>query len=136
MAVNYQSAKPYFYGTGRRKKSVARVRLVPGSGVITINGRDIDDYFGLETLKLIVNQPFAVTNTAGKFDIICRVNGGGFSGQAGAIRHGVARALLVADEAYRPELKKSGLLTRDPRMKERKKYGLKAARRAPQFSKR
>ena len=136
MAVNYQSAKPYFYGTGRRKKSVARVRLIPGSGVITINGRDIDEYFGLETLKLIVNQPFGVTNTVGKFDIICRVNGGGFSGQAGAIRHGVARALLAADEANRPALKKAGLLTRDPRMKERKKYGLKAARRAPQFSKR
>ena len=136
MAVNYQSAKPYFYGTGRRKSSVARVRLVPGTGVVTINNRDIDDYFGLETLKLIVNQPFGVTNTVGKFDIICRVNGGGFSGQAGAIRHGVARALLQADENYRAALKKAGLLTRDPRMKERKKYGLKAARRAPQFSKR
>ena len=136
MAVNYQSAKPYFYGTGRRKSSVARVRLVPGTGVITINNRDIDDYFGLETLKLIVNQPFGATNTVGKFDIICRVNGGGFSGQAGAIRHGVARALLQADENYRSVLKKAGLLTRDPRMKERKKYGLKAARRAPQFSKR
>ncbi|MBR4881573.1 MAG: 30S ribosomal protein S9 [Clostridia bacterium] len=136
MAVNYQSAKPYFYGTGRRKSSVARVRLVPGTGVVTINNRDIDDYFGLETLKLIVNQPFGVTNTVGKFDIICRVNGGGFSGQAGAIRHGVARALLQADENYRTELKKAGFLTRDPRMKERKKYGLKAARRAPQFSKR
>ncbi len=132
----YTSTKPYFYGTGRRKKSVARVRIVPGTGVITINGRDIDDYFGLETLKLIVNQPFAATNTAGKFDIICRVNGGGFSGQAGAIRHGLARALVQADENYRPLLKKAGLLTRDPRMKERKKYGLKAARRAPQFSKR
>ena len=136
MAVNYQSAKPYFYGTGRRKSSVARVRLVPGTGVVTINNRDIDDYFGLETLKLIVNQPFGVTNTVGKFDIICRVNGGGFSGQAGAIRHGVARALLQADENYRATLKKAGFLTRDPRMKERKKYGLKAARRAPQFSKR
>ena len=136
MAVNYQSAKPYFYGTGRRKSSVARVRLVPGTGVVTINNRDIDDYFGLETLKLIVNQPFGVTGTVGKFDIICRVNGGGFSGQAGAIRHGVARALLQADENYRAVLKKAGLLTRDPRMKERKKYGLKAARRAPQFSKR
>ncbi len=136
MAVNYQSAKPYFYGTGRRKKSVARVRLVPGTGVVTINNRDIDDYFGLETLKLIVNQPFGVTNTVGKFDIICKVNGGGFSGQAGAIRHGVARALLQADENYRGDLKKAGFLTRDPRMKERKKYGLKAARRAPQFSKR
>ena len=132
----YTSTKPYFYGTGRRKKSVARVRIVPGTGVITINGRDIDDYFGLETLKLIVNQPFAATNTAGKFAIICRVNGGGFSGQAGALRHGLARALVQADENYRPLLKKAGLLTRDPRMKERKKYGLKAARRAPQFSKR
>ena len=132
----YTSAKPYFYGTGRRKKSVARVRLYPGSGVITVNGRDIDEYFGLETMKLIVNQPFAVTDTTGKFDIVANVNGGGFSGQAGAIRHGVARALLAADETYRPLLKKAGLLTRDPRMKERKKYGLKAARRAPQFSKR
>ena len=132
----YTSAKPYFYGTGRRKKSVARVRLYPGSGVITINGRDIDEYFGLETLKLIVNQPFGVTETVGKFDIVANVNGGGISGQAGAIRHGVARALLLADETYKPLLKKAGLLTRDPRMKERKKYGLKAARRAPQFSKR
>ena len=132
----YTSAKPYFYGTGRRKKSVARVRLYPGSGVVTINGRDIDDYFGLETLKLIVNQPFGVTETVGKFDIVANVNGGGFSGQAGAIRHGVARALVLADETYKPRLKKAGLLTRDPRMKERKKYGLKAARRAPQFSKR
>ena len=132
----YTSAKPYFYGTGRRKKSVARVRLYPGSGAITVNGRDIDEYFGLETMKLIVNQPFAVTDTTGKFDIVANVNGGGFSGQAGAIRHGVARALLAADETYRPLLKKAGLLTRDPRMKERKKYGLKAARRASQFSKR
>ena len=132
----YESARPYFYGTGRRKKSVARVRLYPGTGSITINGRSIDDYFGLETMKLIVNQPFGVTETVGKFDIVCLVRGGGFSGQAGAIRHGVARALLVADEAYKPLLKKAGLLTRDPRMKERKKYGLKAARRAPQFSKR
>ncbi|MBQ9080279.1 MAG: 30S ribosomal protein S9 [Clostridia bacterium] len=136
MAVDYTSAKPYFYGTGRRKKSVARVRLVPGTGVITINGRDIDDYFGLETLKLIVNQPFGVTETTGKFDIIARVAGGGISGQAGAIRHGVARALLTADESYRSALKAAGFLTRDPRMKERKKYGLKAARRASQFSKR
>ena len=125
-----------YYGTGRRKKSIARVRIVPGTGVITINGRDIDEYFGLETLKLIVNQPFGVTETQGKFDIIANVTGGGFSGQAGAIRHGVARALLQADATYRPALKKAGLLTRDPRMKERKKYGLKAARRAPQFSKR
>ena len=136
MSVNYQSAKPYFYGTGRRKKSVARVRLVPGTGVITINDRDIEEYFGLDTLKLVVNQPFGVTNTVGKFDIICRVNGGGFSGQAGAIRHGASRALLLADETFRAPLKKAGFLTRDPRMKERKKYGLKAARRAPQFSKR
>ena len=132
----YTSAKPYFYGTGRRKKSVARVRIVPGTGVITINGRDIDDYFGLETLKLIVNQPFATTGNEGKFDIIARVNGGGFSGQAGAIRHGLSRALVAADEANKPALKAAGFLTRDPRMKERKKYGLKAARRAPQFSKR
>ena len=132
----YQSAKPYFYGTGRRKKSVARVRIVPGTGVITINGRDIDDYFGLETLKLIVNQPFGVTETTGKFDIIATVTGGGFSGQAGAIRHGLARALVLADEANKPALKAAGFLTRDPRMKERKKYGLKAARRASQFSKR
>ena len=132
----YTSAKPYFYGTGRRKKSVARVRLLPGSGNVTINGRDIDDYFGLETMKLVVNQPFGVTATEGKFDVICTVKGGGFSGQAGAIRHGISRALLLADETYRPALKKAGFLTRDPRMKERKKYGLKAARRAPQFSKR
>lgn len=132
----YTSAKPYFYGTGRRKKSVARVRLLPGSGNVTINGRDIDDYFGLETMKLVVNQPFGVTATEGKFDVICTVKGGGFSGQAGAIRHGISRALLLADETYRPALKKAGLLTRDPRMKERKKDGLKAARRAPQFSKR
>ena len=132
----YKSAKPYYYGTGRRKKSVARVRLYPGTGVITINGRDIDQYFGLETLKLIVNQPFGVTETEGKFDIVANVVGGGISGQAGAIRHGVARALLTVDETYRASLKKAGFLTRDPRMKERKKYGLKAARRAPQFSKR
>ena len=117
----YTSAKPYFYGTGRRKKSIARVRLIPGSGNITINKRSIDEYFGLETLKLIVNQPFGVTGTAGKFDIVCTVAGGGISGQAGAIRHGVARALLQADAEYRPLLKKAGLLTRDPRMKERKK---------------
>ena len=136
MNTNYASAKPYFYGTGRRKKSIARVRLYPGTGTITINKRDIDEYFGLETLKLIVNQPFAVTETLGKFDVVCNVIGGGFSGQAGAIRHGVSRALLQADPAYRPALKKVGFLTRDPRMKERKKYGLKAARRAPQFSKR
>ena len=132
----YTSAKPYFYGTGRRKKSVARVRIVPGTGVITINGRDVDNYFGLETLKLIVNQPFGVTGTAGKFDIIATVAGGGISGQAGAIRHGFARALVQSDEALKPALKAAGFLTRDPRRKERKKYGLKGARRAPQFSKR
>ena len=129
-------SNPYFYGTGRRKKSVARVRVYPGTGKITINDRSIDDYFGLETLKLIVRQPLALTGTTEKFDIVCRVNGGGVTGQAGAIRHGVARALLLANEEYRPALKAAGLLTRDPRMKERKKYGLKAARRAPQFSKR
>ena len=132
----YTSAKPYFYGTGRRKKSVARVRIVPGTGAITINGRDIDNYFGLETLKLIVNQPFGVTGTAGKFDIIATVAGGGISGQAGAIRHGLARALVQSDETLRHALKAAGFLRRDPRMKERKKYGLKGARRAPQFSKR
>ena len=127
---------PYFYGTGRRKKSVARVRVYAGTGKVTINDRDIDDYFGLDTLKLIVNQPLVLTGTKEKFDVVCRVNGGGVSGQAGAIRHGIARALLQYDESLRPVLKKAGLLTRDPRMKERKKYGLKAARRAPQFSKR
>ena len=126
----------YFYGTGRRKKSVARVRVYPGTGKITINDRDIDDYFGLETLKLIVRQPLNLTDTLGKFDIVCRVGGGGVTGQAGAIRHGLSRALLQYDENLRPELKKAGFLTRDPRMKERKKYGLKGARRAPQFSKR
>ena len=131
----YTSAKPYFYGTGRRKKSVARVRLYPGTGVITINGKTPDQYFGLDTLKLIINQPFAVTENVGKFDVVTTVRGG-VSGQAGAIRHGIARALVAADEANKPALKKAGLLTRDPRMKERKKYGLKAARRAPQFSKR
>ena len=128
--------KPYFYGTGRRKNSVARVRVYNGTGKITINHRDIDDYFGLETLKLIVRQPLAVAGVEGKFDIVVRVAGGGVSGQAGAIRHGLSRALLVYDENLRGELKKAGFLTRDPRMKERKKYGLKAARRAPQFSKR
>ena len=127
---------PYFYGTGRRKKSVARVRVYAGSGKITINNRDIDDYFGLETLKLIVRQPLALTGTADKFDIVCNVQGGGVTGQAGAIRHGLSRALLQYDENLRPALKKTGFLTRDPRMKERKKYGLKGARRAPQFSKR
>ena len=128
--------KPYFYGTGRRKNSVARVRVYSGTGKIIINDRDIDDYFGLETLKLIVRQPLVVAGVVGKFDIVVRVSGGGVSGQAGAIRHGLSRALLVYDENLRPELKKAGFLTRDPRMKERKKYGLKAARRAPQFSKR
>ena len=128
--------KPYFYGTGRRKNSVARVRVYNGTGKITINDRDIDDYYGLETLKLIVRHPLAVAGVEGKFDIVVRVAGGGVSGQAGAIRHGLSRALLVYDENLRGELKKAGFLTRDPRMKERKKYGLKAARRAPQFSKR
>ncbi|MBQ3378476.1 MAG: 30S ribosomal protein S9 [Clostridia bacterium] len=132
----YSSDKTYFYGTGRRKKSVARVRILPGTGNVTINDRDIDDYFGLETLKLIVRQPLALTDTLGKFDIIAKVSGGGFTGQAGAIRHGLSRALLQYDAELRPALKKAGFLTRDPRMKERKKYGLKAARRAPQFSKR
>ena len=133
----YQSKKPYMYGTGRRKSSVARVHLFPGgTGKITINGRDIDDYFGLDTLKLIVRQPLAATSTVDKFDIEATVTGGGVTGQAGAIRHGIARALLLVDEAYRPTLKAAGFLTRDPRMKERKKYGLKGARRAPQFSKR
>lgn len=127
----------YLYGTGRRKSSVARVRVYKGSGKIIINDRPIDDYFGLETLKLIVRQPLVLTKTDGNFDIICRVAGGGVTGQAGAIRHGISRALLQHDgEDFRPLLKKSGFLTRDPRMKERKKYGLKAARRAPQFSKR
>jgi small subunit ribosomal protein S9 len=126
----------YFYGTGRRKSSVARVRVYNGTGKITINDRDIDDYFGLETLKLIVRQPLNLTGNLDKFDIVCRVAGGGVTGQAGAIRHGISRALLQFDGELRPELKKAGLLTRDPRMKERKKYGLKGARRAPQFSKR
>lgn len=128
--------KAYFYGTGRRKNSVARVRVYNGTGKIIINNREIDDYFGLETLKLIVRQPLAVAEVEGKFDIVVRVVGGGVSGQAGAIRHGLSRALLQYDENLRPALKKAGFLTRDPRMKERKKYGLKAARRAPQFSKR
>lgn len=127
---------PFYYGTGRRKKSVARVRVYAGTGKITINDRDIDEYFGLETLKLIVRQPLTLTETTEKFDIVCRVNGGGVTGQAGAIRHGIARALLQYDPELRSALKKAGFLTRDPRMKERKKYGLKAARRAPQFSKR
>ena len=128
--------KPYFYGTGRRKDSVARVRVYTGTGKITINDRDIDNYFGLETLKVIVRQPLAATETADKFDVIVNVHGGGYTGQAGAIRHGISRALLQVDGDFRPVLKKAGFLTRDPRMKERKKYGLKAARRAPQFSKR
>jgi len=133
----YTSKKPYLYGTGRRKSSVARVHLFAGgSGTITINGRDIDEYFGLETLKYIVRQPLNTTDTAGKVDISATVKGGGVTGQAGAIRHGIARALLQVDENYRPLLKNAGFLTRDSRMKERKKYGLKAARRAPQFSKR
>ncbi len=129
-------SKPFFYGTGRRKSSVARVRVYNGTGKITINDRDIDDYFGLETLKLIVRQPLNETATEGKFDVVCRVCGGGVTGQAGAIRHGISRALLQFDANLRPTLKKAGFLTRDPRMKERKKYGLKGARRAPQFSKR
>ena len=133
----YESKKPYHYGTGRRKSSVARVHLFPnGTGSVKINGREMDDYFGLETLKLLVRQPFEVTGTTGKFDIEATVSGGGVTGQAGAIRHGVSRALLLADAEHRTALKAAGLLTRDPRMKERKKYGLKAARRAPQFSKR
>ena len=129
-------ASARYYGTGRRKKSIARVYLMPGTGKITINKRDIDDYLGLETLKVIVRQPLAATDTVDKFDVLVNVRGGGFTGQAGAIRHGIARALLQADPDYRPTLKAAGFLTRDPRMKERKKYGLKAARRAPQFSKR
>ena len=133
----YKSKKPYHYGTGRRKSSVARVHLFPnGTGSITINGRDMDDYFGLETLKLIVRQPLDTTDLLGKVDIVATVTGGGVTGQAGAIRHGISRALLEMNAEYRPALKAAGFLTRDPRMKERKKYGLKAARRAPQFSKR
>ncbi len=135
--ATYKSKRPYLYGTGRRKSSVARVHLIPGgTGVITINGRSIDDYFGLETLKLIVRQPLVTTGTVDKVDIEATVSGGGVTGQAGAIRHGISRALLLVDESYRAPLKAAGFLTRDPRMKERKKYGLKAARRAPQFSKR
>ncbi|MBQ6602222.1 MAG: 30S ribosomal protein S9 [Eubacterium sp.] len=129
-------ASARFYGTGRRKKSVARVYLVPGTGNITINKRSIDEYFGLETLKVTVRQPLAATDTVDKFDVLVNVHGGGYTGQAGAIRHGISRALVQADAEYRPALKAAGFLTRDPRMKERKKYGLKAARRAPQFSKR
>ena len=135
--ATYVSKRPYLYGTGRRKSSVARVHLIPGgSGSITVNGRNIDDYFGLETLKLIVRQPLNSLGLTDKVDIDCAVSGGGVSGQAGAIRHGITRALLLLDPAYRAPLKAAGFLTRDPRMKERKKYGLKAARRAPQFSKR
>ncbi|MCI2105383.1 MAG: 30S ribosomal protein S9 [Intestinimonas sp.] len=133
----YKSKKPYHYGTGRRKSSVARVHLFPnGSGSITINGRDIEEYFGLETLKMLVRQPLVTTDNVGKVDVVATVIGGGVTGQAGALRHGIARALLLMNEEYRPALKSAGFLTRDPRMKERKKYGLKAARRAPQFSKR
>ena len=131
-----KKAAAKFYGTGRRKTSIARVYIAPGTGVITINKRSIDEYFGLETLKVIVRQPLVATETADKFDVMVNVHGGGYTGQAGAIRHGISRALLQADADYRPVLKKEGFLTRDPRMKERKKYGLKAARRAPQFSKR
>ena len=126
----------YFYGTGRRKSSVARVRLLPGSGNVTINGRAMDEYFGLETLRMLVRQPMELTGTMGKYDVIVNVVGGGVSGQAGAIRHGITRALIESDETLKTVLKKAGFVTRDPRMKERKKYGLKAARRAPQFSKR
>ncbi len=132
----YESKQPYFYGTGRRKNSVARVRLYQGSGKVTINDRDIDDYFGLETLKLIVRQPLELTSNVQNYDVVCTVTGGGVTGQAGAIRHGISRALVEANAELRPQLKAAGFLTRDPRMKERKKYGLKAARRAPQFSKR
>ena len=131
-----KSEKIVYTGTGRRKSSIARVRLVEGSGKITINGKDIDEFFGLETLKVIVRQPLTVTNTTDKYDVICSVQGGGFTGQAGAMRHGIARALNAANIEFRPALKSNGFLTRDPRMKERKKYGLKKARKAPQFSKR
>ena len=129
-------AKVQYYGTGRRKKSIARVRLVPGSGKVIVNGRELDEYFDYETLKREVKRPLDITETEGKFDVLARVHGGGYTGQAGALRHGISRALLKADAEYRPILKKAGFLTRDARMKERKKYGLKAARRAPQFSKR
>ena len=133
----YQSKKPYLYGTGRRKSSVARVHLFPnGTGSITVNGRSIDEYFGLDTLKMLVRQPLEATGNTGKMDVVATVTGGGVSGQAGALRHGISRALLLVNPEFRPVLKKAGFLTRDPRMKERKKYGLKAARRAPQFSKR
>lgn len=137
MAAKTTKKKVQYWGTGRRKKAVARVRVLPGgTGAITVNKRSLDEYFPLDTLKLIVNQPFAETDTAGKFDVIVNVRGGGYTGQAGAIRHGISRALCNVDETYRPALKKAGFLTRDPRMKERKKYGLKKARKAPQFSKR
>jgi len=128
--------KTTFYGTGRRKKSISRVRLVNGKGTITINGKDINEYFGVETLKVIVKQPLVATNTLDKYDVVAKVTGGGISGQAGAIRHGISRALLQANSEYRPTLKSNGFLTRDARMKERKKYGMKKARKAPQFSKR
>ena len=131
-----KSEKIMFCGTGRRKRSIARIRLVDGNGNITINGKSLDEYFGTDILKVIVKQPLTVTNTISKYDVICKVEGGGFTGQAGAIRHGIARALLEANSEYRPVLKSNGFLTRDPRMKERKKYGLKKARKAPQFSKR
>ena len=136
MAKANAKKKIQYWGTGRRKKAIARVRLVPGSGSITINKRTMDDYFGEDTLKYVVNQPLVLVNALDKFDIFVNVVGGGISGQAGAIRHGISRALVIAEETYKPALKKAGFLTRDPRMKERKKYGLKAARRAPQFSKR
>ena len=131
-----KTEKKYYYGTGRRKNAIARVRLIEGNGKIIINGKDLDEYFGLETLKVIVKQPLTVTNSTAKYDVISTVNGGGYTGQAGAIRHGIARALNDANSEYRPILKSNGFLTRDPRMKERKKYGLKKARKAPQFSKR
>ena len=131
-----KSVKTVFYGTGRRKKSIARVRLVEGTGIITVNGKNLDEYFGTEVLKVIVKQPLTATNTTAKYDVIAKVVGGGFTGQAGAIRHGIARALNEANSEFRPTLKVNGYLTRDPRMKERKKYGLKKARKAPQFSKR
>ena len=131
-----KSEKIVFYGTGRRKSSIARVRLVEGTGIITINGKNIDEYLSMETLKVVVKQPLVATNTLDKYDVICKVTGGGFTGQAGAIRHGISRALLEANTEYRPTLKVAGFLSRDPRMKERKKYGLKKARKAPQFSKR
>ena len=131
-----KAQKKYYYGTGRRKNAIARVRIIEGNGKITVNGKDLDEYFGLETLKVIVKQPLTVTNSTTKYDVISTVKGGGYTGQAGAVRHGIARALNEANEEYRPALKQNGFLTRDPRMKERKKYGLKKARKAPQFSKR